>query len=127
MRATPYAIPFRQPVLIAGTAVPAHRGLLVEHRDGVGAATVWPGAAEDWSRPAARAAAVETAQLDGLARAAGVPLAALLGGVRRRRIALNALLLEREPAACAAAARRAVANGFRCLKLKLAPGDLAAE
>jgi O-succinylbenzoic acid--CoA ligase len=127
MRATPYAIPFREPLSIAGIAVPAHRGLVIEHGRGIGAAALWPGAAEDWSRPAARAVAVETARLDGLARDAGVPLAALLGGVRRTRIALNALLVEPEPEACARAAQRAVARGFRCLKLKLAPNDLAGE
>lgn len=127
MRATPYAIPFRQPVMIGGAAVPAHRGLLVESGGGTGAATLWPGAADDWSRPATCAVAIEMARGDAAARAAGVPLAEWLGGMRRRRIALNALLVERDADACAAEALRCVAAGYRCLKLKLAPRDLAGD
>jgi O-succinylbenzoic acid--CoA ligase len=127
MRATPYAIPFRRPLMIGGGAVPAHRGLLVECGDGIGAATLWPGAVEDWTRPAAHAVAIEIARGDAAARAAGVPLAEWFGGIRRTRVELNALLVEGDADACAAEALRYVTAGYRCLKLKLAPHDLAGD
>lgn len=127
-RATPFALPLARPLHVAGVAVPARFGAVVEHGAGCGEAAAWPGAVPP-DRPSAAAwrAGLECAALDAEARAAGRPLAALLGGARRRAIALNALLVARAPDAAAAEAAAWVARGFRCLKLKLAPGNLAGE
>lgn len=127
-RATPFALPLKHPLRVAGTLVPARFGLLIEVDEGCGEAAAWPGAVPP-DRPSAAAlrAGLECAALDRRARAAGVPLAALLGGACRRAIPLNALLTATAPAAAAAEAAAWVARGFRCLKLKLAPGDLAGE
>ncbi|MBI4515743.1 MAG: o-succinylbenzoate synthase [Deltaproteobacteria bacterium] len=65
-------------------------------------------------------AGLEMAGYDLHARAAGLPLAAVLGRVRRRRVPVNATLAQRQPEAAAAAARAAAASGLSCLKLKIA-------
>ena len=125
-RATPFALPLKQPLRVAGIAVPARFGLLIEAGEGIGEAAAWPGAAPpDRPSTAALGAGLECAELDRQARATDVPLAQLLGGARRRLIPLNALLTATAPAAAAAEAAAWVARGFRCLKLKLAPRDLA--
>lgn len=80
--------------------------------------------------PAARAA-VDVALHDLAARAAGRSLAGWLarreGRVCRPKVPVNALLPEREPARLAESARRAAAEGFGTLKLKVAFGKLAED
>ncbi|HSQ01286.1 MAG TPA: enolase C-terminal domain-like protein [Candidatus Dormibacteraeota bacterium] len=127
-RATPFALPLKRPLRVAGIAVPARFGLLIEVGEGVGEAAARPGAVAP-DRPSAEAlrAGLECAVLDRQARAAGTPLAALLGGTRRWAIPLNALVSATAPADAAAEAAAWVARGFRCLKLKLGPRDLAGE
>lgn len=84
--------------------------------------------------PCARAA-LDSALHDLAARAAGAPLATWLaarGGAdaelpvraARTRVEASALLAARAPTAAAAEARRAVAAGFTCLKLKVGAGPL---
>lgn len=69
--------------------------------------------------------AIEQALTDLLARAAGLPIHAWLGDARRPLLPvyanINRATLERSPAGCAASARRAVAQGFR--GVKIAPFD----
>jgi o-succinylbenzoate synthase len=69
--------------------------------------------------PAARHA-VELALLDLLAQRQQVPLCRLLARQARGEVQVNALLTSNEPEALAEEARRAVAEGFRTLKLKVA-------
>lgn len=127
-RATPFALPLRRPLRIAGVAVPARFGTLIACGAGVGEASARPGAAPpDVADATALRAAIACAALDDRARAAGVPLAALLGDVRRRSVPLNALLTAGDPEAVAGEAAGWVRRGFRCLKLKLAPGDIEAD
>lgn len=71
------------------------------------------------SLPPSLRVALEQCALDLRARAAGLRLAAILGGVRRERVAVNALLDETDPGAAALEARRLAKGGFRCLKLKV--------
>ena len=70
---------------------------------------------------------IETAALDALARAEGVSVASLLAEHGAREVAVNALV---DAAACAeatAAAERAVAGGFRDIKLKAGVAGSMAE
>ncbi|HEX8701413.1 MAG TPA: o-succinylbenzoate synthase [Myxococcaceae bacterium] len=69
--------------------------------------------------PSARHA-VELALLDLLAQRWQLPLCRLLGSTARSEVHVNALLTASEPEALAEEARRAVAEGFRTLKLKVA-------
>ncbi|MEO8604469.1 MAG: AMP-binding protein [bacterium] len=144
-RATPFALPLLHPLRIGGVDVSARFGVVVEVGESAEALERAPLAARgiddllgiaevawlpqagvpDWSDAAALRIGVETAQLDRAARQADRPLAALLGGVRRTRIRLNALLTARAPRACAAQAVALVAAGFGCLKLKLDGADVA--
>ncbi len=62
---------------------------------------------------------LEVACYDVLGQSLGGPLAGLLGQPIRTRVPVNALIHASTPAATAAAARQAVADGFRCLKLKV--------
>lgn len=73
--------------------------------------------------------ALETALLDLCARKRGVPLADVLAGGRatRRSVALNALLSAATPEHAAVEARRALAEGFETLKLKVGSGSPAAD
>ncbi len=64
-------------------------------------------------------AGLEMACYDLVTRAAGMPLARLLGSVARARVPVNAIIDQRDAGAAAAAARHLVAHGFRCLKLKV--------
>ncbi len=77
--------------------------------------------------PSARAA-LDAALHDVSARAAGRCVAAWLaaraGRRARRNVSVNALLSEREPGRLGAEASRAVAAGFRTLKLKVAAGGV---
>ncbi|HEU0031351.1 MAG TPA: AMP-binding protein [Kofleriaceae bacterium] len=68
--------------------------------------------------PSARFA-IETALLDAIARRDGRPLAALLSAEPAQRLAAS--IVVDDPAA----ARAAIARGARCLKIKVADGDLA--
>lgn len=74
---------------------------------------------------AAALSAVDQALWDLAARAAGRPLAALLGGIRRERVALYANInrgtIDRSPAGFAARAAEAAALGFGAIKI--APFD----
>jgi o-succinylbenzoate synthase len=158
---TPFRIPFRRPLEIAGARVEARLGWLIElHAEagsiGLGEVSPHPAApdaavarvadgieragsiligldARDLAGAVRRLAAIgppplraglETAVYDLAARARGASVAELLGGARRRRVAVNALLGEPDPAALRSEARAAVARGFRCLKLKLPPHDV---
>lgn len=67
-----------------------------------------------------REAAVAMARLDLEARERGVPLAELLGGVRRRRIACTALVEDARPHAVAESVERLRGEGFGTFKLKAA-------
>jgi L-alanine-DL-glutamate epimerase-like enolase superfamily enzyme len=69
--------------------------------------------------PAARAAWAAAA-LDLEARAAGVPMAALLGGVQRREVRCARLVDAVSPAAVARQVESSAAAGFRTFKLKAA-------
>ncbi len=71
------------------------------------------------SRPAAMG--LDVALHDLAARAAGVSVVALLGGPRRTTVRVSALLPDAGDAACAAAARTAVARGFTVAKVKIGP------
>jgi len=143
-RATPFAVPLRRPLAIGGDTVAARYGMLVELGEELAPRARAPldgpssgGLAEvawlprsgmpDWSDARAARIGLEAAELDRVARRRGQPLADALGGVRRTRIALNALLTERAPERCAAEGLAYVAAGFRCLKLKLTPRDLAGD
>jgi O-succinylbenzoate synthase len=57
------------------------------------------------------------------ATAAGVPLSRLLGGTRDRVPTGISLGIQREPAALVACAERAVADGYRKVKVKIRPGQ----
>ena len=71
---------------------------------------------------------LDIAACDLLAKEAGVPVSDLLGGCRRRRVPVNATISADSPPLAAQAARRAVENGFRCVKLKVGMmGSIAAE
>jgi o-succinylbenzoate synthase len=72
------------------------------------------------SRGPAANHALEQALLDLLARRRGVPLSHLLSGEAREEVEVNALLGAETPEALAEEARRAVAEGYRTLKLKVA-------
>lgn len=81
-------------------------------------------------RPGAAAVrcGLETAALDALGRARGVPLAALLAPDHADTVPLNATVGAPGADAAAAAARRAVAEGFATIKLKVGvAGSAAAE
>lgn len=62
---------------------------------------------------------LDIAACDLMAKAAGVPVAEFLGGRRRWRVPVNATISAPTPELAAQAARRAVENGFRCVKLKV--------
>ena len=68
-------------------------------------------------------AAVEMAAWDLAARKEGVALAALLGGTRERVEAGIALGIQESPSALARRAASAVAEGYRRVKIKVAPGQ----
>jgi o-succinylbenzoate synthase len=76
--------------------------------------------------PAARHA-VELAWLDLLAQRQQVPLHRLLHPAAREEVQVNALLTSSELEALAEESRRAVAEGFRTLKLKVAGRPLAED
>jgi len=72
------------------------------------------------------ACALDTALLDLRARSLGLPVAALLGGGSvALTTAVNATVGGPETAAAASAARRAVAVGYTCVKLKVGLGGTA--
>lgn len=71
--------------------------------------------------PAARAA-WETARLDLAGRAAGVPVAALLGGARRSRVRCAWHVAARSPAAVAREVESGVTAGFRTFELRAEAG-----
>lgn len=85
--------------------------------------TSWE-AGQGHSPPAARHA-LELALLDLLARRRGVPLCRLLAPEPRAEVEVNALLGAESPRALAEEAERAVAEGYRTLKVKVAgrPGE----
>ncbi|HUU60897.1 MAG TPA: o-succinylbenzoate synthase, partial [Acidimicrobiia bacterium] len=68
-------------------------------------------------------AAVEMAAWDLAAQKAGVPLAGLLGGTRERVEAGISLGIQGSPEALARQAAAAVAEGYRRVKVKVAPGE----
>lgn len=157
---TPFRIPFRRALLVAGVPVRERAGWLIrlgteDGAVGIGEASPhptapgrvlddthralatvaipftldlarWPADVPAVDSPAAQAG-LEMACADLAAQAAGVRLAALLGPVVRERVPVNALLAERAPRAAAAAARELAAQGFRCIKVKVAPDDPAVE
>ena len=67
-------------------------------------------------------AALEMACWDLAARQRGVPLARLLGGTRDRVVTGISIGIQRNPAALVDRARRAVADGYRKIKVKIQPG-----
>ncbi len=69
--------------------------------------------------PSPLAFALETAALDALARVRGVPLAHLLAHHARDAVPVSALVAAEAPCQCAHQAAEAMAQGFRCLKLKV--------
>jgi len=71
---------------------------------------------------------LDIAACDLAAKQAGVPVADLLGARRRDVVAVNATISASTPEQAAQSARRAVAAGFRCVKLKVGMmGGVGAE
>jgi L-Ala-D/L-Glu epimerase len=71
---------------------------------------------------------LDIASCDLLAKAKHVPVANLLGGLRRALIPVNATIAADNPQIAARSAQSAVATGFRCVKLKVGMmGSIAAE
>jgi O-succinylbenzoate synthase len=70
---------------------------------------------------------MEMACTDLAARMAGIRLCERLGRVLRESVPVNALLTERDPVEAAEEARELVAQGYRCLKAKVAPDELDRE
>jgi L-alanine-DL-glutamate epimerase-like enolase superfamily enzyme len=68
-------------------------------------------------------AAIDLALWDRAARRAGRPVAALLAERPASGVAVNAVVGAEDRAGAAAAAARAVADGFRCVKVKVGVGD----
>lgn len=68
-------------------------------------------------------AALEMGTWDVRARSLGQPLAVLLGGTREHVDVGISLGIQREPAALVERARAAAANGYRKIKIKIAPGS----
>jgi len=123
--ATPFRLPLRAPVTTAHGVLRERLGSLVcaEAPGGVrgwGECAPLPGFAHPFH---VASAARETALLDLRARRSGVSLAELLAreaGTRaRRQVPVSALLAGDTPEAAAEAARDAVREGFRTLKLKV--------
>lgn len=73
-------------------------------------------------RSTAARAALETARLDLEAKRAGLPLAELLGGVRRRSVECTALVTSDRPAEVAREVERLAMAGFEAFKLKALAG-----
>jgi len=75
--------------------------------------------------------ALEQAWVDNQARRAGVPVSGFIGGARRDTVAvyanINRATTDRSPAGCAAAARDAVAAGFRAVKIAPFDGVVAED
>ena len=69
--------------------------------------------------PAALACALDTAALDALARARGVPLARLLNNRASGSVPVNAVIAADSDAEAVSQATTARAAGFRCVKLKV--------
>ena len=72
--------------------------------------------------PAARAAiacGLDIAGCDVLAKAAGIPVAELLGGGHRPTVPVNATIGADDPELASRLARRALEHGFKCVKLKV--------
>ncbi len=89
--------------------------------------TLLAGLAGDWPTPTPSAdAAVETAALDYAARRRGLPLRATLVDKPSDQVAVNAMLGSLTTLS-AAALDRAVADGWRCLKLKVGISPVEAE
>jgi o-succinylbenzoate synthase len=75
--------------------------------------------AEHNTHVAALSCGLDTALLDAEARTGGVAVAEALGGARRRYVPLNATIAAAATEAAVVAARAAVLEGFRCVKLKV--------
>lgn len=100
------------------------RGLLGRELQVLAAGGLFPGTGV----PAALACAIETAALDLLATARGVPVAALLSASFRGWVPVNATIAVQGIAEAAAAAACARAAGCSCVKLKVgAAGGLTAD
>ena len=111
---------FKVRIPMAGRA--AYEALIVvesaDGLEGLGEAPLLPGRDAE----VAIHAAEETARLDLEARQAGIPLAELLGGVRRRQVECSALVSDPRADRVAAEVERAYTEGFRCFKLKAVNG-----
>ncbi|KFE70353.1 O-succinylbenzoate synthase [Hyalangium minutum] len=82
---------------------------------------------EDLPEAPAADHAVELALLDLLAQRLGVPLSRLLSRSARSEVEVNALLTSDGPQELAEEARRAVAEGYRTLKIKVAGRPIDAD
>lgn len=127
----PYDIAFREPVTTGAGAWAHRRGawLRLEADDGrVGLGEAAPLARLESAGALATAiengpfrdAAFDLAALDLDAQRFGRPLAWLLADTPRSQVAVNSLVLARDPEALAAEAGRAVQAGYRTLKIKVA-------
>ena len=127
----PYDIAFREPVTTGSGAWTHRRGawLRLEADDGrVGLGEAAPLARLESAGALAKAieggplrdAAFDLAALDLDAQRFGRPLAWLLADTPRSQVAVNSLVLARDPEALAAQAARAVQAGYRTLKIKVA-------
>ncbi len=77
--------------------------------------------------PPSLACALDTAALDAIARAEGVPLARLLNDQARATVPVNATVAAETSAAAADEAAAAREAGFRCVKLKVGTADSPEE
>ena len=92
-------------------------------RQFAGPEEAWPALERAFRGHPMAKAAVEMAVWDLAARRQGVSLASLLGGIRERVEAGISLGIQASPAALAERARAAAAEGYRRVKVKVAPGE----
>jgi o-succinylbenzoate synthase len=118
----PYTLRLKTPLWTARGSIETRSGWLLRIADGSGTCGWGEASPLDGMASPERAAAhaFDEAFLDLQARRAGLSLARFLGGGQAAAcVEVNALLWAENPAHAAEEASRAVAEGYRCLKLKV--------